>query len=73
MTGAIVLRFTFTHAAGAIRTILAAPEIGLALSDWAILGEAEQGASGEYHFTDVQATVAPQRFYRILVAPKGSF
>jgi hypothetical protein len=58
-------QFGFTNIPGATFTALASTNVALPLSNWTSLGLVTQFSSGQYQFTDFQATNNPQRFYRI--------
>jgi hypothetical protein len=59
------LQFTFTNAPAADFTVLTAPNVSLALTNWTVLGEVQQVAPGQYQFTDPQAATNRARFYRV--------
>ena len=63
--GANGLQFTFTNAPAAEFTVLTATNVSLALTNWTVLGEAQQVAPGQYQFTDPQAATNLARFYRV--------
>ena len=63
--GANNLQFTFTNASAADFTVLTAPNVSLALTNWTVLGEVQQVAPGQYQFTDPQAATNRARFYRV--------
>ena len=58
-------QFAFTHPPGATCTVLASANPALPVANWSVLGTATETSSGQYQFTDLQATNSPQRFYRI--------
>jgi hypothetical protein len=59
-------QFGFTNQPNASFRVFAAPNIALPWKDWTIGFPAESPAgSGQFQFTDVQATNNPQRFYRV--------
>jgi hypothetical protein len=62
-TGAF--QFAFTNAPGLSFSVLASTNFGVPLSDWALLGHATEISSGQFQFTDPQATNEPARFYRV--------
>ena len=62
--GAVELDFTGTP--GASYVALGATNVTLSLSNWAILGTPVETSPGQFHFTDPQASLHPQCFYRIL-------
>lgn len=55
----------FSNAPGASFTALATTNLSLPLSNWTTLGSVTQISSGQYQFTDSQATNKPQSFYRV--------
>ena len=55
----------FSNAPGANFTALATTNLSLPFSNWTTLGSVTQISSGQYQFTDSQATNKPQRFYRV--------
>jgi autotransporter-associated beta strand protein len=57
--------FTFSNAPGAPFSAWAAQNVSLALSNWTLLGPAQEVSPGQYQFTDPQATNFAQRFYII--------
>ena len=59
------VKFDFTNAPGASFTVLALTNLGLPPPNWNVLGPPTEAPSGQYQFTDLQATNSPQRFYRI--------
>jgi hypothetical protein len=46
-------------------TVLATTNLALPLSNWTVLGAPVEGPSGQYQFTDTQATNTAIRFYRV--------
>jgi hypothetical protein len=58
-------QFTFTNSVGAVFGVLASTNLTLPLSNWIALGGVTETAPGQFQFTDLQATNAPQRFYRL--------
>jgi hypothetical protein len=58
-------RFSFFNSPKMTFTVVATTNISLALSNWMVIGKATEISSGEYQFTDTQATNYPQRFYRV--------
>lgn len=58
-------QYSFTNIPDATFTALASTNLTLPLSNWTILGVVTQFASGQYQFTDFDATNHPQRFYRV--------
>jgi hypothetical protein len=70
LNGAVTLpggafQFSFTNLSGLSFTVLAATNVALPLSNWTVLGAPIEGPSGQYQFTDSQATNTPIRFYRV--------
>ena len=60
-----LFQFTFTSTPGATFNVLATTNLALPLSEWTVLGPAVESPPGQFHFTHVAATNAPQRFYRL--------
>jgi hypothetical protein len=60
-------QFGFSNPSGASYRVLASPNPGAPHNTWSNLGSATETApgSGQFQFTDHQATNHPQRFYRI--------
>jgi hypothetical protein len=58
-------RLSFTSTPGAVFTVLAAPNPGLPVSAWSVLGSATEILPGQFQFTDPQASTLSQRFYRL--------
>jgi hypothetical protein len=58
-------RFQFTNSPDASFTALAATNPALPSSSWTVLGAPTQTVSGEFEFTDSQATNFLYRFYRV--------
>ncbi|MBI3851026.1 MAG: hypothetical protein HY298_12225 [Verrucomicrobia bacterium] len=58
-------QFAFTNTPGATLTVLATTNLSLSLSNWTLLGWATETSSGQFQFTDSQATNGGQRFYRV--------
>lgn len=58
-------QLAFTNTPGAGFTVLAATNLSLALSNWAVVGNAIEFSPGQYQFTDLQTTNSPQLFYRV--------
>jgi alpha-tubulin suppressor-like RCC1 family protein len=56
---------SFTNNPGARFIILAASDLSLPFSNWMVLGSATEVASGQFQFTDTQATNWGQRYYRV--------
>ncbi len=59
--------FTFTNTPGATFTVLASSNVSLPSSNWDVLGPVTESPplSGQFQFTDPQATNNPLRFYRV--------
>ena len=64
------LQFSFTNVTDAVFPVLATTNLTLSLNNWTPIGYATESpvGSGQFPFTDTQATNYPQRFYR-LVSP----
>ncbi|NOS72456.1 MAG: hypothetical protein HOP33_21355 [Verrucomicrobia bacterium] len=60
-------RFSFTNLTGASFTVFASTNVALPFNAWSNLGPAVEtpASSGQFQFTDPQATNNPQRFYRV--------
>ena len=58
-------QFGYTNTPGVAGTVLTATNISLSASNWNTLGVATEVSSGQFQFTDPQATNASQRFYLI--------
>jgi hypothetical protein len=58
-------QFAFTNVPGATFTVLASTNAALSLSNWNVLGIVTEISSGQYQFTDLQATNQPLCFYRV--------
>ena len=58
-------RFGFTNIPSAAFTVIAATNITSAQSEWTILGSPTEVSSGQFRFTDSEASANPQRFYRV--------
>lgn len=72
LTGASMLTdgsfyLAFTNTSSLTFSVLATTNVALSLSNWAVLGSATETplGSGQFQFTDPQATNSPQRFYRL--------
>jgi uncharacterized delta-60 repeat protein len=70
LTGAKTLtngafQFCFTNSVGALLGVLATTNPALPLSNWTALGGVMEVCPGQFQFTDLQATNAPQCFYRL--------
>jgi len=57
-------QFAFSNISGQTFTVLAATNVTLPLSNWAVLGPTTEGPAGQFKFTDSQTTTNAQRFYR---------
>jgi|CZKM01.1.fsa_nt_gi hypothetical protein len=58
-------QFAFTNKVGAFFEVLATTNLALPLSNWSLLGTATESPSGQFQFTDSQATNLSRRFYRV--------
>jgi hypothetical protein len=58
-------QFTFVNSPGALFSVLATTNPALPLSNWTVLGGVTEVASGQFQFTDQEATNSPRRFYRV--------
>jgi hypothetical protein len=58
-------QFTFTNTPGASFTVFATTNLGLPFSNWPPIGTVPEIASGQFQFTDTQATNSRLRFYRV--------
>jgi hypothetical protein len=60
-------QFGFSNPSGASYRVLASPNAAAPLNTWSNLGSAAETSpgSGQFLFTDHQATNYPQRFYRV--------
>jgi hypothetical protein len=59
------VQFAFTNLSGPNYTVLASTNVAAPLNTWSRLGPAVEAPPGTFHFTDVQATNYPQRFYHV--------
>jgi hypothetical protein len=57
-------QFSFTNTPGAGSTVYATTNLGLPWASWTTLGSATEVSSGQFQFTDTQATNS-RRFYRV--------
>jgi hypothetical protein len=59
--------FSFTNATGASFTVFASTNVSLPFAQWSNLGHATEApaGSGQFQFTDPQATNNKARFYRV--------
>jgi len=60
-----VFQFGFGSTPGASFTVLAATDVSLSLSNWAVLGAPMEIAPGQFQFTDAQAATSERRFYLV--------
>jgi hypothetical protein len=62
-------QFTFTNLTDASFTVLASTNLALPMNTWSNLGPVIESpiGSGQFQFTDPQATNFPQRYYRVRV------
>lgn len=62
------VQFSFTNVTDAVFPVLAATNVSLSLGNWTQIGFATESpaGSGQFPFTDTQATNYPQRYYRIV-------
>jgi hypothetical protein len=58
-------QFGYTNTPGVAGTVLAATNLSLPAGSWNALGAATEISSGQFQFTDPQATNGPKRFYII--------
>ena len=58
-------QFIYTNTPGVAGTVLASTNVSVAASNWNTLGTATEILSGQFQFTDPQATNSSQRFYQI--------
>jgi len=70
LTNAITLpsgafQFAFTNTPGTSFSVLGTTNLSAPFTNWTTLGLATEISSGSYQFTDTQATIKPQRFYRL--------
>ncbi len=65
MVTAGVFQFSFTNAPGGSFTVWASADVTLPLANWTALGAPLEISPGQYQFTDVDAAINPQRFYRV--------
>ena len=61
------LQFGFTNLIGGSFSVFASTNLALPLNQWSNLGTAVEAppGSGDFQFTDPQATKSPRRFYRV--------
>ena len=58
-------QFGFTNIPGATFSAWSTTNLTVPFSNWTSMGVVTQFSSGQYQFTDLQATNSPQRYYRI--------
>ena len=58
-------QLTFANTSRATFSVLSATNLSLPLSNWTVMGQALELATGQFQFTDPPTTNAPQRFYRV--------
>src|ERR1039458_7283644 len=58
-------RLSLAYSTGTSFTAVMSSNVTTALSNWTILGSVPEISSGQYQFTDTQATNQPRRFYRV--------
>ncbi len=58
-------QFGFTNHPGVTFTVIGATDLSLELSNWTVLGPAQEVSPGQFQFSDSQSTNHPQRFYRV--------
>jgi hypothetical protein len=58
-------QFAFTNTPGAFFGVLAVTNLALPVNNWTPLAGLVEVSSGQFLFTDSQATNNPQRFYRV--------
>jgi hypothetical protein len=59
-----VFQINFSDTPGAYFSVLATTNLVLPLSNWAIIGSVTEIASGQFQFTDTNATNFTLRFYK---------
>jgi hypothetical protein len=62
-------QFAFTNAPTLGFWVFTTTNISLALSNWTLLGPADEVSPGNFQFSDLQATNSKMRFYRVQSAP----
>ena len=60
-----VFQFSFTNYPGTTFSVLSSTTLSLELSNWIVLGSAQEVSPGQFQFTDLQATNHLQRFYTV--------
>jgi uncharacterized delta-60 repeat protein len=60
-----VFKSFFTNVSGVNFTVLTASNLSLPLSNWTEMGSVTEIFSGQFQFTDPQASNSPKRFYRV--------
>ena len=58
-------QFAFTNAPGTTFSVLVATNISPSLNNWGVLGDATEISSGQFQFTDSEATNRSRRLYRV--------
>jgi hypothetical protein len=58
-------QFTFSNTPGATFTALSSTDPRLPLSNWTVVGNVPEIASGQFQFTDPQPATNTQQFYRV--------
>ena len=58
-------RFGFTNLTDASFTVFASTNVAWPFANWTMVGLATEVSSGQFQFTDPQATNSAQRFYRV--------
>ena len=59
------VQFSFNNLSGLSFTVLAGTNVAAPLNTWVNLGPAVEAPPGTFHFTDLQATNYPYRFYQV--------
>jgi hypothetical protein len=59
------VQFSFNNLSGLSFTVLASTNVAAPLNTWVNLGPAVEAPPGTFHFTDLQATNYPYRFYQV--------
>jgi hypothetical protein len=60
-----VFQFAFTNNPATLFAVLMTTNLSLPLSNWNSLGTTMENSSGQFQFTDPQATSDHRRFYRV--------
>jgi hypothetical protein len=58
-------RFAFTNTPGAVFSAVASSSLTLPLSSWTVMGGVTEISPGQFQFTDLQASNAIARYYRV--------